>query len=208
MDDSVFRIVVTIAVVLACISFLIQAGAVLALVKIARALQAKVNETMVKVNPVLDTGRELMAENRPRINEITQNVVQMSAKVSPILDTAREIINENRPKVAEVSQNVVQISANAAEISRSARDQVARIGDVVRDTSVRAKTRVAQVDESIDYGIERAERAGETARAIAMKPLVQAQGVLAAVRAAVAAYSNSGRRSSIETATQDEEMFI
>jgi hypothetical protein len=176
MEESAFRIVITVAVALACIAFLVQAGVALALYKVARALQAKVNGTLEQVSPMIDTSKQMLAENRP--------------------------------KVAEITQNVVQISANAAEVSRSARDQVARIGDVVRDGSARAKVRVAQLDESIDTGIQKAEEAGVAARAAAMKPVVQAQGLMAAVRAAMTAYANHNRRSSIEHATQDEEMFI
>jgi hypothetical protein len=176
MDEATFRIVVTVAVALACIAFLVQAGVALALFKIARALQAKVNT--------------------------------VTESVAPIIDNTKQIVAENRPKVAEITQNVVAISGNAAEISRSARDQVARIGDVVRDSSHRAKVRVAQLDDSIDSGIDKAGQAGAAIKTAAMKPVVQAHGVIAAVRAALAAYSNGHRRSSVEHATQDEEMFI
>jgi hypothetical protein len=118
------------------------------------------------------------------------------------------MLAENRPRVAEIAQNVVHLSSNAAEVSRSARDQVARLGDVVRDGSRRAKARVAQIDESIDTSLEHAERAGAAVRVAALKPVVQAQGLLAGIRAALTAYANGARRSSIEHATQDEEMFI
>lgn len=176
MDEATFRIVITIAVALACIAFLVQAGVVVALYKVAKSLQLKVNET--------------------------------TAKVTPIMDTTRQLLDENRPRVNEVAQNVVQISANAVEMSHSVRDQLTRVSDVVRDGSARAKVRVAQIDESIDNGVVKAEQAGEALRVAAMKPVIQAQGVMAAFKAALVAYSNSGRRSSIEHATQDEEMFI
>ena len=194
MDDATFRIVVTVAGALACVAFLVQAGVAIALLKVAKGLQTKVNETTAKVAPILDNGRQLIVENRPRINEVTQNIAH--------------IVADSRPRVAEVGQNAARISKDAAEMTRSVRDQVSRVTDVVRDGSARTKARMAQLDESIDSGIEKAEQAGDAARAAAMKPVVQAQGILAGVRAAVAAYSNSGRRSAIETATQDEEMFI
>jgi hypothetical protein len=175
MDESTFRIVITVAVALAVLAFLIQAGVVVALYKVIKALQAKVNET--------------------------------TARVTPLLDQTREIVAENRPRISAISGNAVEISNSAAEMAKSAREQVTQMGMVVRDASSRAKVRVAQIDESIDTSVQKAEQAGVAIKAAAMKPVVHAQGILAGIQAAVEAYGHS-RRSSVAQATQDEEMFI
>ena len=54
MSDDVFRIVITVAVALAAIAFLVQAGVVLALYGIVSKLQKKVNPLMEKAGPVIE----------------------------------------------------------------------------------------------------------------------------------------------------------
>jgi hypothetical protein len=51
------------------------------------------------------------------------------------------------------------------------------------------------------------QHVGNNIKSAAMKPVREASGVIAGVKAAVSTYAQ-GRRASVDHVTQDEEMFI
>jgi hypothetical protein len=55
--------------------------------------------------------------------------------------------------------------------------------------------------------VHNVQTAGENLKQAVMKPVREANGVLAGIRAGLSAYVQ-GRRPSVDHATQDEEMFI
>jgi methyl-accepting chemotaxis protein len=168
MPDDVFRWVVAVGVILACLAFVLQAGVVLAIYRAIRRTQSK-------VMPLVDSAH-------------------------PILETTHKILEENRPHISE-------ISAQAVAMAKTAREQAAEIGELVRETSLRARTRIAQIDEKVDDTVEKAEQVGDAMKTVVMKPMREVNALMAGLKAAIAAYA-SGRRPSVDHATQDEEMFI
>src|SRR5207237_5055302 len=106
MPEDVFRWVIAGAVILASIAFLVQAVVVVLLYRVAR-------NTQTKIMPLVD-------------------------KATPILTTTQQILEENKPRIAEVSAQVV-------EITQTARRQVDRIGELLAESSDRAKARLAQI---------------------------------------------------------------
>lgn len=168
MSNETFQWIVAIAVILACISFLVQAVAVLALLRIVKALQGR-------LMPFVDSAR-------------------------PVVETARRILEDNRPRIAE-------LSTEAVYIAKSVRAQVERIGELVQDTSSRARQRIAQIDRTVDHTVEQVEHAGTSVKNAMLKPVREVNAILAGMRAAIAAYA-SGNRPSVDHATTDEEMFI
>ena len=96
MSEETFRIVITIAVGLACIAFLVQAGVVIALYGVARKLQNKVSPliekaqpVVVKVGPLVDQAKHVMEKAGPVVE-----------KAGGLAETVKKTIEENRPKVA------------------------------------------------------------------------------------------------------------
>jgi hypothetical protein len=169
MPDDVFRWVVAAAVILACLAFLVQAGVVVALYRIARKLQEK--------------------------------TLPLAERAVPVLDTARKILDENRPRIAEVS-------TDAVEIARNARQQAIRIGELLDDAGQRAKSRIAQIDSTVEDTVEQVEQVGGAVKGAVLKPVREMNAIMAGVRAALVTYAQGGRRPSVDHATQDEEMFI
>jgi len=127
-------------------------------------------------------------------------VVPLADRTEPILATARQMLDETRPKLAE-------FSSDAVEIARRAREQAIKLSALVDETAVRARFRIAQIDERVDQTVEHVEEVGGAVKGAVMRPLREVNAIMAGVRAAVLTYI-SGRRSSVDTATQDEEMFI
>jgi hypothetical protein len=169
MPDDVFRWVIAIAVILACVAFLVQAGVMIALYRISRKMQAK--------------------------------VMPLADKVEPILNNAREIVIENRPRIAE-------LSTEALEIARTARTQAVQLGEMLDDTTRRAKVRIEQIDQKVDATVEQVEQVGGAVKGAVLKPVREMNALMAGMKAALVTYAQGGRRPSVDHVTQDEEMFI
>src|SRR5574340_1668703 len=164
-----FQWVITAAVVLACLAFLVQAGGVMAMYRVARRIE--------------------------------QRIAPLAERTGPILENARQMLDENRPHVNE-------IAIQAVEMAKTARYQTTKISELMDETSTRARIRIAQVDEKFDETVAQVEQVGGAVKGAVLRPVREANAVMAGGKAAVDTYIHGGRRSSVDTATQDEEMFI
>jgi hypothetical protein len=84
---------------------------------------------------------------------------------------------------------------------------VERIGEFVHDAGDRARLRLAQIDESVESTVAHVEQAGESMKRAAMRPVREANGIAAGISAVVSTLVR-GRKYPVNSATQDEEMFI
>ena len=128
-------------------------------------------------------------------------------RLVPIIDNVREITRENTPKISGIATRAGEIAVNAKDISDVARDQAHRFAEVGKDIAARTQAQVARVDAAVDDTVDQVQNAGTNLKAAALKPVREATGVLAGVKAAVSTYAQ-GRRNGMDRATQDEEMFI
>ena len=138
----------------------------------------------------------------------TEKVVD---EVQPIIETVRKLTQENAHNVTAVANDAAQIAANAKDISEVAKEQAHRYAELGRDFADRAQAQVARVDAAVDETVDQVQVAGEHMKTAVMKPVAQASGILAGVKAAVSTYAASaanGRSSGMTRITQDEEMFI
>jgi hypothetical protein len=231
MDENVFRIVVTVAVVLASLAFLVQAGIMFALYKVARKTQGdaanlmgKVEPVLAKAGPVIDKAGVVIERAGPVVERIGPAIDQAMPgirKIGPVLEEARlavaktgtlidrakdvatstnQIIVDSRPQAKQLTQEVV-------EIARLGREQVERVGDLIHEAGDKARARLEQIDRTVDNTIEHIEHTGTAIKRAAMTPVHQVSGIAAGIGAALATLRKS-RRSSVDSATQDEEMFI
>jgi hypothetical protein len=169
MSEEAFRWVVAGGVIVAVLCLAIQAVAVIMMLKLARATQAK-------IMPLVD-------------------------RATPILDSAHRILEETRPRIGEFSSECLLIA-------KQVREQVARISALIKETSDRAKIRVAQIDQTVDSTVEKVENMGLAVKGAVLRPVREVSGIVSAMRAAILTFAQGGRRSSVDHATQDEEMFI
>ena len=204
MSEDIFRIVVTVAVALACLAFLVQAGVAVALYRVVRKMQEKISPLVEKgqgvaekAGPVIEKIGPLLDQARP----VVQKAGPAVDKVTEILATSGKILEETRPRIAE-------IAADTAATVKSGRQQVERIGELLHDATGRAQDRLEQIDRSVDSTVEQVEHAGESVKRAMMRPVREVNGIAAGVSAAVATLVGRSRKSSVDHATQDEEMFI
>jgi methyl-accepting chemotaxis protein len=131
----------------------------------------------------------------------------MIDRVEPILDIVKKLADENAPKFSGIATRAREIADNAKNISDVARDQAHRFAEVGRDVADRTKAQVARVDAAVDETVDQVQYAGTNVKEAVLKPVREASGVLAGVKAAVSTYVQ-GRRPTVNHITQDEEMFI
>jgi hypothetical protein len=82
------------------------------------------------------------------------------------------------------------------------------LGSIIHDVSDRARERIDQIDRSVDNTVEHVEQVGEAVKRAALRPVREVNGLAAGISAALSTLVHGTRRSSVDHATQDEEMFI
>src|SRR5215831_16544389 len=131
MSDDLFRLVVTVAVILACIAFLVQAFVIIALYRVSRQVQQK-------LAPLIDKGDDAVAKAVPmidRVGPLLDNAALVIHQAGPVLDQAKLTVERATQVVAnagqiveEVRPRITEISSDCAAIARSGREQVERLG--------------------------------------------------------------------------------
>lgn len=197
MPEDIFRIVITVAVVLAAIAFVVQAGVTIALYRAASRMQKKVFPLVDRADAVVKEATPILAKIGPVID-----------RTGPVLDAARDVLTKTDRMIADAQPRIREISTEAAAIARSGRRQVERIGELLEDAGGRAKERLEQIDQSVDSTVEHLEHAGEAMRRAVLRPVREVNGLAAGISAAVSTIVHGSRRPSVASATQDEEMFI
>lgn len=211
MPDDLFRLVVAIGVILACIAFLVQAFMVIALYRVGRQVQQR-------LAPLIDKGEDAVAKAVPmidRVGPLLDNAAMIVHQAGPLVDQAKSTVERATHVVAtagqtleEVRPRVVAIASDGAAIAKTGRQQVERLADLFHDVSDRARERIDQIDRSVDNTVEHVEQVQEAVKKAALRPVREVNGLAAGISAALSTLVHGTRRSSVDHATQDEEMFI
>jgi len=245
MDENLFRIVVTVAVAIASIAFLVQAGIMLALYKVTRKTQESAERFMVKLEPVVAKATPAMEKAQvvmdkagvaiekvgvaiekagPAIERVApamdaampairkagpvmDEAKAVVAKVGTLVDRAKEIATSTNTVIQDARPQIKQISQEAVEITKLGREQVERVGDLLHEAGDKARARLDQIERSVDSTIDQVENVGGAIKRAALAPVREVNGLAAGISAAVSTLMRH-RRSSVDSATQDEEMFI
>ncbi len=238
MSEDVFRLVITAAVLLACIAFVVQAAVAIAFYKTVRKIQqkvdhlsdkvepliAKIEPVIEKVGPVIDKigpvaehvgpllerAMVTMERMKPVIDgavEVIGKVDAVMVKAGPVLDNARQLVASANLVIADVRPHIAELSEEAVTIVRSGREQVERIGDVLHEAGDRARARLEQIDESVENTVGQVGEVGVAVKRAVLRPVREANGLAAGISAAVSTLVRP-RKPSVDSVTQDEEMFI
>ena len=225
MSEDAFRIVVAVAVALAAVAFVVQAGVVIALYFGSKKTQQKLSQFVEKAEPVFAKFEPLIEDVGPilkrigpaidkigpaaekigpaleRIGPVADKIGVMVDNVTSVISTSNRILEESRPRIAE-------ITGETAAIAKSGREQVERLGSLLHNAGERAQTRLAQIDQAVESTVEQIENVGDSLKRSVLAPVKGVNGLAAGISAAVATLVRGTRKSSVDSATQDEEMFI
>ena len=218
MSDDIFRIAIVVGVGLASLAFLVQACVVV-------ALFVRIGKMQAKAAPVLESAKPLLEKAAPMVEKATlllekagpgvekvgpalekagaaaEQLKAVADRAEKVLASANRIIDDTRPRVAAISGEIV-------EITRSGREQVQRLGDLLHDAGEKAQERLNQIDHSVESTIEQVEQVSGAMKRAVMRPVREVNGLAAGISAAVSTLMRGSRKSSVDTAIQDEEMFI
>jgi hypothetical protein len=231
MSEDTFRIVVTAAVLIASLAFVVQAGIIVAMYSLTRKLQVKTagfveraEPLLAKLEPMIDKAGPMMEKVGPAVDSIKATVVKLGPVIErcvPIIDktivaadragvliqnanqvaiSANQILQDTRPRIAEITDE-------AAAIVRTGREQVERVGDLLHDAGDRARARLEQVDHTVESTVQQLEHVSSVVKSAVRRPVREVNGIAAGISAALSTLVK-GHKSSVDSATQDEEMFI
>jgi len=162
MSEDTFRIVVTVAVLIASLAFVVQAGIVLALYRMTRKIQdktagfveraepvlAKVEPIFDKVGPVierigpaLDAVSEAATKVGPAVERLVEKTIVFSEHAGQFVKTVNQVALTTNQIMQETRPNIADISEEALTIMHSGREQVERMGDLLHDAGDRARSR-------------------------------------------------------------------
>ena len=139
---------------------------------------------------------------------IASLAMKLKAKLDPILDLTKPIVNNVRETAEAVKPKIVKISEHAVEVSKLVVDEAHRYSDLSKDVAARAKAQVARIDVAVDHTVEQAQEATVAVKGAVLRPIREVDGVLAGLRTGITTFARGGRKATVNSATQDEEMFI
>ncbi|MGA2590223.1 MAG: hypothetical protein ABSH32_09930, partial [Bryobacteraceae bacterium] len=169
MPDDVFRWVIAVGVILACLASVFQAILVAGLYRAGKEAQKAGKDAQNKIGPLV-------------------------GRFEAILSTTGKILDENRPRIAD-------ITAETLVIAKATRQQAERISELLNDANQRAKARIAQIDRTVDETVTQVEHASEAVKGVITRPVREANGIIAGIKAAATTFAQGGRRPSVEHAT-------
>jgi len=204
MPEDVFRIVITVAVALACLAFVVQAGVVIALYRLANRMQKKISPAVDRADGLFKDIAPIVAKAGPMVDRAGPLI----DRTGPILDTTGAVLTRVQKIIEETQPRITEISTEAVAIAKSTRQQVERIGELLGDAGNKAKERLDQIDRSLDNTVEHLEQAGDAMKRAVLRPVREVNGLAHGISAVVSTLVHGPRRSSVDAATQDEEMFI
>jgi len=211
MPEDIFRIVITVAVALACLAFVVQAAVVIGLYRMARQMQQKIEPLAEKVAGLAEKAGPVIDKVGPaldRIGPLVEQVGPLLQKADADMDRAKAILTTTQKILEDVQPHVSEITKDVAAITKKGRQQVERISNLVGDASDRARERLEQIDHSVTHTVESVEHAGDAMKRAVLRPVREVNGLAAGISAAVSSLVHGSGKSSVDHATQDEEMFI
>ena len=197
MPEDVFRWVIAVSVILACVASVWQ------FVTLA-ALFGAGKEAGKAGKEAVQAGKEVQAKIAPLVGHL-KSFITASGKVleasSQVISTSAKILEENRSRISE-------ITVDLAAVVKTARQQARHLSELIDEANARVKARITQVHESVGRTVAGVEQATNAIKRPVMSPIKEVNGFMAGVHAAINTYAQGGGHNSPDHATQDEELFI
>jgi len=110
MPEDIFRWVIAGAVILACFAFVVQSVVMVMLYRTARNTQAKVMPLVERVEPILNTTRQILEENKARVAEISIEAVEIAktarVQAERIADLLSDSSERAKARLAQIDRTV------------------------------------------------------------------------------------------------------
>jgi hypothetical protein len=137
---------------------------------------------------------------RKQVTGLVEKIEPLIAKVGPIADTSQHILNDVRTYAGD-------ISVKANDLLDLSRKQLGRVDEVLAEAASRTRTQMDRIEMVMDDTVNRFQETTSLLQSGVVRPLRQLTALTAGIRTAIA-FLAGGRRTTVEQATHDEEMFI
>jgi hypothetical protein len=131
---------------------------------------------------------------------LRDQVIALVAKIEPIAENSQRLLEETRTSVAD-------ITTQATELLAIGRRQLTRVDEVMSEATTRARAQMDRIEMVLDDTVNRFQETTTLLQNGVLKPLKQISALAIGVRAGFA-FLLGARRTTVEQATHDEEMFI
>lgn len=131
---------------------------------------------------------------------LRDQVSALIARIEPMTETGQLLLEETRTRVAE-------ITTQASELMAISRKQLTLVDEVLAEAAARTRAQMDRIEMVLDDTVNRFQETTTLLQNGILKPLKQVSALVIGVRAALA-FLLGGRRTTVEQATHDEEMFI
>ena len=146
MPDDVFRWVITIAVFLALVAFLVQTAVIFAMYRVVKATQDKVWPVVDALVPVIGATRRFLDENLPKLSALVTDIGEtgksLHEQVDRLSEVVRDISDRARAQVARLDGAVDQTM-----------DQVLHASDTVKHAILKPARQVDGIVNGIRAAI-------------------------------------------------------
>ena len=131
---------------------------------------------------------------------IRNQVTALGGHVKPFVESAQRTFEQSRNQISEVA-------TKTSAVLDLAHKQLVRIDDVLGEATTRAKVQMDRVELILDETLSRLHETTALLHKGVLRPVREITAVAAGIHAALG-YLFRSQRTSVEQATQDEEMFI
>lgn len=238
MSDDIFRLVITAAVLLACIAFMVQAVVVVAFYRSVRKIQQKVERLsdtveplMGKIEPVIERVGPMIDKALPvveRLGPMIDGATETLERIKPVIERSVQVIGKIGVVVEQAGpalENARQVLANANQVIVDARPRISELSHEAVAAAHSGREQVERIGELLHDASDRARarleqidesvehtvgQVGQVGDAMkrAVMRPVREANGLAAGISAAVSTLVRPRKASPDSATQDEEMFI
>jgi hypothetical protein len=137
---------------------------------------------------------------RRQVQIVVAKIEPVIEKMGPIAETSQAILNDVRKYAGE-------ISGKTNELLDLSRKQLGRVDEVMAEATARTRTQMDRIEMVMDDTVNRFQETTSLLQTGIVKPLRQINALTAGIRTAFSVLAGA-RRTTVEQATHDEEMFI
>jgi hypothetical protein len=137
---------------------------------------------------------------RKQMEEVAAKAMPLFEKIEPIADASQRLLEDVRRYTDE-------ISTKANDLLDLTHKQLVRVDGVMAEAAARTRSQMDRIEMVMDDTVNRFQETTSLLQNGIVKPLRQLNAVTTGVRAALSSLAQ-GRRTTVEQATHDEEMFI
>jgi len=136
-----------------------------------------------------------------------KQAVNLIARVEPLVSRIEPIAETSQQVLEDVRRYAAEISNKTNDLLDLSRQELVRVDEVLGEATARTRAQMDRIEMVMDDTVNRFQETTTLLQNSIVRPLKQINALTAGLRAALS-FLAGGRRTTVEQATHDEEMFI